>query len=611
MKRLLHRLRQIGKERAAPPRLPLSDLAMKLRAERPDLQAAFDLDRKDQHHALSQWLIFHGFSEIGVPADRATLEAYRPWLAAVPHLPCFGPLPLTWLMHEAALRQGFSAEDLRASEAQQRIVRWFFLTAIAKYNWFSLLTKDQADALLSVEAGSDIPLIVQWIWDEDQQLSRRFSSPADSGFRSWLRERGGVRWPLLAHPHIGLADGLRPPPNPDLPFGVNLVGHPRGRFGIGEDVRMAASALAAGGVPFTVCDVSGTSPVGHEDRSLDHFVSEDLPYRYTVFCATGLDTVRIVNLLGRQAFDGQVLIGFWPWELPEFPEMFQHAYALVDEVWASTHYTRDAYLRSSPVPVRHMPMVVTYDETNALTRKDFGLPDDRFLFVFAYDALSSSARKNPNACLEAFDSAFPRGDEPVGIVIKGIRAKDSQAWMALEARAAQDPRLFLIDKSLERGALLDLYRACDCFLSLHRAEGFGRNIAECMALGLPVIVTAHSGNLDFTQWDTAALVPARLRPVLAGEYPFGTGQIWAEPDVAAAGALMHRMAQDRPWREGLAKAGSRRIRTLYSPEAVGQRWREMLDLLDSRNADMAAVSGQIAVNSPTEPAESWRSASLA
>jgi hypothetical protein len=86
--------------------------------------------------------------------------------------------------------------------------------------------------------------------------------------------------------------------------------------------------------------------------------------------------------------------------------------------------------------------------------------------------------------------------------------------------------------SLPRVRLLDLYRACDCFVSLHRAEGFRRSIAECMALGAwrlalggPVIVTAHSGNMDFTRSNTTALVPVSLRKVLPGEYLFSAGQM--------------------------------------------------------------------------------------
>ena len=68
-------------------------------------------------------------------------------------------------------------------------------------------------------------------------------------------------------------------------------------------------------------------------------------------------------------------------------------------------------------------------------------------------------------------------------------------------------------------------------MSLHRSEGFGRNIAESMMLRKPVIVTGHSGNMDFTTPGTAALVDHRLTLVKKGEYPFGDGMPWAEPDI--------------------------------------------------------------------------------
>ena len=43
----------------------------------------------------------------------------------------------------------------------------------------------------------------------------------------------------------------------------------------------------------------------------------------------------------------------------------------------------------------------------------------------------------------------------------------------------------------------NLVRCSDCFVSLHRSEGYGFGIAEAMVLGKPVIATAYSGNMDF------------------------------------------------------------------------------------------------------------------
>lgn len=522
------------------------------------------------------WFLFHGFRETGFVVDEETRDALAPWHRPHPRVQQHGPVAITWLMREAALREGFAPADLASPAGQERVLRWYFLDGIEKFDWSALLTDAQAQAIMRQDRETGMPLLLRWAWDALPEVHAQFGSPRDPGFAAWLQQRGAIRWSLLADPRIGLARSGRPPLDPARPFGVNLVGYPRGRFGIGEDVRMAARALVAADVPFTIYDISNGAQIRNEDDSLEGTISNTLPYRHTIFCTTGIDTIQAVNAIGKRAFEGQHLIGFWPWELPEFPDAWRQAYAFVDEVWASTLYTRDAYLRSSPIPVRHMPMAVCVDETAGLGRHDFGLPDDRFLFVFAYDALSHSARKNPEACLAAFDRAFARDDSSVGLVIKGIRAKDSPAWAALEKRAADDDRLFLLDQSLERGALLDLYRACDCFMSLHRAEGFGRNIAEAMALGLPVIVTAHSGNLDFTQSDTAALVAVKLCAVAAGDYPFGAGQQWAEPDVLAAAKMMQRVANDHAWRESLAIRGRQHIEVAYSPEAVGHRWLEVL-----------------------------------
>jgi glycosyltransferase involved in cell wall biosynthesis len=292
-------------------------------------------------------------------------------------------------------------------------------------------------------------------------------------------------------------------------------------------------------------------------------------------------TVVAAQQIGRGRLDDHYNIGFWPWELPEMPAFWLHAYHFVDEIWASTNFTHAAFSRSSPALVLRMPFAVQTDESDKLPRQYFGLADDKFLFGCAVDGLSGFARKGPLAAVHAFKQAFTNEDQSVGLVIKGIRAKGDPAWVELLDAVGNDERVHFVTQSLPRGSMFDLWRALDCFVSLHRSEGFGRNIAETMLLGKPVIVTAHSGNMDFTDAESAALVTCSLRPVAQGEYPFGKGQLWAEPNVAVAARQMRRIATDAPWRDRLARAGQARIATMYNPERVGEKWCARLNAIYS------------------------------
>ncbi len=59
--------------------------------------------------------------------------------------------------------------------------------------------------------------------------------------------------------------------------------------------------------------------------------------------------------------------------------------------------------------------------------------------------------------------------------------------------AGDHPDITLIDayvSAAEKNAMID---ACDCYVSLHRSEGFGLTVAEAMLLGKPVIATRYGG----------------------------------------------------------------------------------------------------------------------
>ena len=89
-----------------------------------------------------------------------------------------------------------------------------------------------------------------------------------------------------------------------------------------------------------------------------------------------------------------------------------------------------------------------------------------------------------------------------------------------------------------------LEEACDVFVSLHRAEGFGLAVAECMFLGKPVIATDWSATAEYLDERNGAPVRCRMVQLQETHGPYQAGQTWAEPDVDHAAEWMRRLQQD-------------------------------------------------------------------
>ncbi len=383
-------------------------------------------------------------------------------------------------------------------------------------------------------------------------------------------------WPGKAGDRFGIS--LQP--------GVNLIGYAFGELGIGEDVRMAAHALHAAGVPFTIIDFPPGGNIRQQDRSVEHWVSNEPRYAINVVCLTALEHLRLYLERGAALFSGRYTIGYWPWELHDWPTDWKHCFNLVDEVWASSRHIQQAAQRVSNVPVRLMPMAVKLPNIDLSTQPQhsrFGLPRNQTLFVFSFDGNSYIERKNPLAIVEAFQLAFPSGQEAVSLVIKCMRPDTKNpAWQAILRAAQADPRLIIIDATLSKSEVMELYRACDCFVSLHRAEGFGRGIAEALLLGLEVIATDYGGNTDFCRAANARLVPYRMKALGPNDYVEAQGQSWAEPDTYAAAQAMREVASRiSSGTKSISTGLQQRLDELFSPATIGAAYRRRFaDLIE-------------------------------
>jgi glycosyltransferase involved in cell wall biosynthesis len=254
---------------------------------------------------------------------------------------------------------------------------------------------------------------------------------------------------------------------------------------------------------------------------------------------------------GAAVFEGYRNIGWWPWELAVFPKAWRpYAFELVDEVWASSQFLFDMYQQATDKPVKLVPLAVSVARMKPYPRSHYGLPEGKFLFLYIFDFNSSVARKNPMASVQAFKQAFEPTDNTVGLVLKTMNTKpNNPGWQTFLKECQTDKRIQLITETLDRPEVLGLINACDAYVSLHRAEGFGRTLAEAMLLGKPVVATNYSGNVDYMSQSSTYLVDANLINIKDSEYQWSDiddKQVWADVSISSAASQLIKSIKNKP-----------------------------------------------------------------
>lgn len=324
--------------------------------------------------------------------------------------------------------------------------------------------------------------------------------------------------------------------------GVNVIGFFRAEFGQGEAARRIVTALERTGMPFSTITfdrVPHRQDHPFEDRQGDG------GYPANIVCLNAEHLLQFVQQPERELLRGRYSAGVWFWETSRLPRTLRPALDFVDEVWVASPFVAEAIAEETAKPVLTFPLPVLVPEPPPLARADLGLPDDAFVFLFVFDFFSTLERKNPLGLIEAFKRAFP---EPGGalLYLKSINGERSAGDLERVRAACEGrPDIVLSDGYVAHDRLTALSALCDCYVSLHRSEGFGLTIAEAMAFGKPAIATGYSGNLAFMDEESAYLVPYSLTSLEQAVGPYPAGTVWADPDLDEAARLL-RTVFDRP-----------------------------------------------------------------
>lgn len=355
-----------------------------------------------------------------------------------------------------------------------------------------------------------------------------------------------------------------------MPYpGLSVIGYLNTPIGLGESARRHVLALRA--VQRRVA--AHSVPLAHLPQIAFPDVEPGPPREQTDVIAhlnapemAGRPHLRELISRGRN-----YIIGYWHWELPVFPVAWMEGLHLVHEVWVPTRFCADAY-QGYKRPVRVVPHPIPLNTiAQDAARAALGLPQDRFIFLSMSETGSFPLRKNPAGAARAFVDAFPpnAGTQPLLVLkIHGTsnRTPDFERFVA-EMR--QHPLVRVIDETVPDETIRKLHAACDCFVSLHRSEGFGFNIADAMAAGRVAIATNFSGNVDFMNADNSIPIPYSPRLLKPGDYTDGNGQYWAEPDHDAVVEAMRWIVDHTEEAAALGQRAQAYMAANHSFERIG------------------------------------------
>jgi ADP-heptose:LPS heptosyltransferase len=389
-----------------------------------------------------------------------------------------------------------------------------------------------------------------------------------------------------------IAPRKEPVVNP--PLTLTYHGHVFDASGYGQAARAYIHALHESGVELSVRDLS-THERQVQDPLIESLVGKTVREDFHLFHG-------IPSLWARDAFRLPNAIGMTVWETDSMPTQWRNTLNHVLEVWLPCDFNVSTFQPQLSRPVFKLPhATLPPAETSPPSgvRLSAALED----FVF-YSIFEWQDRKHPLGQLTAYFRAFPE-DGPHLLIFKTNPGAKQEAQSALaEARRAtgSKARAEIYTEAWTAPEIDSLHRRGDCYVSLHRGEGWCYPLFEAACRGTPVVATAYSGPLEYLNPQSHQLVSYSLTSVRQRYAFYHPRMRWAEPDLGEAARRLRWVYENKEEAREKSAAAAIPLQHRHAPETIGEIAKTRLLQLLERNNQPRWQQHQAAVRkSPVRP----------
>lgn len=277
-------------------------------------------------------------------------------------------------------------------------------------------------------------------------------------------------------------------------------------------------------------------------------------------------------------------IGMTVWETDAMPAEWRDALGRVREVWLPCDYNVSVFCKSLDKAIFKLPHPFPPGKTATGSADEFpGIGARDFVF---YSIFHWQERKSPQGLIESFLRAFPAGADCVLVLKVNAEAAPVAAkeLANLRRQTGSSARVQIHSEAWPETRIEALHARGDCYVSLHRGEGWCYPLFEAAGRGTPVIATNYSGPLEYLHGDAHQLVRHNLCPVRQPYVYYHPRMRWAEPDLRHASELMRVVYHEREAARAKAERAALKLREDYSLERVGEMARARIEEMLGRTA---------------------------